>query len=224
MDKVIGRVLKSAVADDPGKHSEYLQDIGRILGKLHTIKTTGYGFFDNEKARKGELIGIHNSNTDHFLSALDSDEEFHRKNRGHIDQQLIGRAINVLRNNADRTECVSPTIVHNDIADWNTVVDEDSVTGILDWDECFSGDLVFEFATMSLFYTDEQMAHIYKGYSETNTLPSDFENKYNLYVIRYIVNKSKIAIKQLNSRQNDFMRQWLANAVSKLQLSLSILS
>lgn len=217
MSRVKGKVLKDAVASNPSLHQILLIDLGRQLGKIHQYKSTGFGFFDNEKAKAGELVGIRARNQDHFTAALDLDEEFHRANSQYLGLDLINKSFDLLKKNIDTAQCDHPTIVHNDIADWNTVVDGDKVTGILDWDECFSGDPVFDFATMSLFYTDEQMSHIIKGYDETNRLPVDYQSKFNLYVARYVISKSKIAIKQLNSRQNDFMQSWLANAVNKLK-------
>jgi aminoglycoside phosphotransferase (APT) family kinase protein len=218
--KINGQVMKVVVQADPALHPTYLKQIGYYLGLLHKVKTQGFGFFDNEKAKEGELLGIYNNNIDHYLAALDSDEAFHNDNKSHLDPSMVKKAIHVLKNKIDLATCENPTVVHNDIADWNTVVDGDMVSGIMDWDESFSGDPVFDFATTSLFYSDEQMEHLKTGYLETNVLPENYQEKYNLYVIRYVINKSKIAIKQLNSRQNDFMKLWLANAITKLDSAI----
>lgn len=222
--KVGGKVMKEVVQSDAATHPTYLVQIGAYLGKLHTIKTNGYGFFDNDLAKKGQLVGIHKSNQEHFLSALVADEEFHRDNPQYLDPSLVSKALQYLQGNLDLASCETPTIVHNDIADWNTVVQGPTVTGIMDWDECFSGDPVFDFATVSLFYNDEQMEYLKQGYQTTNILPLNYDQKFALYTVRYILSKSKIAIKQLNSRQNDFMKLWLANAISKLERILEKIS
>ncbi len=218
--RISGIVMKPAVQQDPSLHPIFLKQIGMYMAKLHSIKTQGYGFFDNEQARVGKLIGLYDSNEKHYMAALDLDEEFHLANSNHVGLELIVKAFKILKENAAIASCDQPTLVHNDIADWNTVVEGDQVTGILDWDECFSGDPVFDFATTSLFYTDDQMEILKSGYQQISKLPTNYEEKFTLYLIRYVMSKSKIAIKQLNSRQNDFMKLWLENAVQKLQMAI----
>lgn len=220
--RISGIVMKPAVLQNPSLYPVFLKQIGMYLAKLHSVKTQGYGFFDNEQARTGKLIGIDHSNEQHYLAALDLDEAFHMSNSSHIGIDLITKAFKVLKANIALARCDNPSIVHNDIADWNTVVDGDLVTGILDWDECFSGDPIFDFATTSLFYTDEHMEILKSGYQQISKLPNNYDKKFDLYVIRYVMSKSKIAIKQLNTRQNDFMKQWLENAVKKLNLAINI--
>lgn len=223
MTKVPGEVLRPLVERNPLRHPEYLKQIGQNLGKLHRIKTNGYGFFSNDQARAGVLCGIKESNQEHFLSAINLDEEYHLTNKSLFDKTIVQKSIKLIRSKSDLVECKQPTLVHNDIADWNTVVDEKHVTGILDWDECFSGDPVFEFATMSLFYTDEQMEIIKSGYCETNKLPADYQEKFDLYVLRYIINKSKIAITKIKYSEKTSMKSWLENANKKMTIIIETL-
>lgn len=216
MTRVPGEVMRPAVERDPSLHPSYLRQIGRYLGMLHTIKTDNFGFFDNDQAKSGKLIGIDKTNQAHYLAALDKDKKFHTENPGTFDAKTLARAFKVLEDNISMAECKHPTLVHNDIADWNTVVEGKKVTGILDWDECFSGDPVFEFATLSLFYPDEKLGYIKSGYQEISSLPSDYEDKFDLYVLRYIINKSKIAITKIKYAEKTSMKEWLENANAKL--------
>lgn len=212
-----GQVMQAAVEAFPSVHHVYLRQIGRYLGKMHTLNTSGYGFFDNELARKGVLRGIHSQNEEHFIAALDLDEYFYQQYPGWVDSNLIKKSIAILKSKTHLAKCDKPTLIHNDVADWNVVVDRDSVAGILDWDECFSGDPVFEFATLSLFYSDQQMASIKQGYQEVKDLPIDYDEKFSLYVLRYIINKSKISIKKLSSFEKESTRNRLNIAITKLK-------
>jgi len=90
--------------------------------------------------------------------------------------------------------CDSPVLIHNDIADWNTLSDGKQVTGIIDWDECFSGDPVMDFSAYSLFFGEPRMTWFKEGYSETNTLPEQFEDKFQLFKLRYLVSKLKLRV------------------------------
>jgi hypothetical protein len=95
--RVLGEVMQVAVEADPKKYDHYLKQIGRCLGKLHKIKTKKYGFFDNQLAKTSIFVGTLNSNKDHFLSALDLDEEFYDKNPGWFESDDIKKAINLLK-------------------------------------------------------------------------------------------------------------------------------
>lgn len=216
--KVRGDVMQSVLEQNMDNKNTYLRQIGRYLGMLHKIKANKFGFFDNDLAKKGLLVGILDTNTDHYLSALDADESFYEQNTGWLDNVTVRSAIYILRSNAKYTVCTNPTLIHNDIADWNTVVNGDQVTGILDWDECFSGDPVFEFATMSLFYSDSEMSQIISGYCETNSLPADYNEKIDLYTLRYIINKSKISIKKLQFVEKESTRTRFNQSKEKLKL------
>lgn len=214
--RVPGEVMQLAVERDSSLYVPFLRQIGVVLGKLHTINTNGYGFFDNNQAQEGILRGVHASNQDHYLAALESDTQFYENNQDWIDIKLVRQAIRILQSNAEAAKCDKPTLIHNDIADWNTVVDNTQVTGILDWDECFSGDPVFEFATLSLFYNKFQLEMILDGYQESNRLPHDYGNKIDLYTLRYIISKSKISINKLKSVEKESTRKRFNQAVDKL--------
>lgn len=221
--KIPGKVMQEDINTRPSAHNKYLFELGKYLGMLHKISTNQYGFFDNSKAKKGELVGLHDSNKEHFGAALDLDRDFYQSNAGWFDERNINKALDILISNIDIAECEEPTLIHNDIADWNTVVNDNAVTGILDWDECFSGDPVFEFATLSLFYSPTQMEKIIEGYKETNSLPADYDKKFDLYVLRYIVNKSKISIKKLQFIEKESTRNRFNLAKDKLNMLVEVL-
>lgn len=216
MQRVNGIVLRNDLEVHPDRHSSYLRQLGKYLAKLHQIVTTRYGFFDNELAKKKILAGQYSSNQEHYLSALDLDETYHATNDEYFNKDLIRRSFNIIRDNVKTAECQKPVLIHNDVADWNTIVSNGVVTGLMDWDESFSGDPVFEFATLSLFYSEEQMKDILEGYQEVYPLPTDYHTKYPLYTLRYIINKSKIALTKIKYVEKTSMYSWLANANKKL--------
>ena len=216
MTKIQGEVLRVTIEHNPDIHPIYLNQIGKYMALIHQISTVGYGFFDNNLAAKGVLRGQYLSNEDHYQSALDLDKHFHFKEDVHFDIELVEKSFQILERNIKVAECKNPVLIHNDIADWNTVVSNNIVTGIMDWDECFSGDPVFEFATLGLFYDGYQMKEILDGYKKILDLPPDFNDKIDLYTLRYIINKSKIALTKIKYAEKTSMHAWLAGAKDKL--------
>lgn len=197
MDRVPGTVMQIEVERDPSLYRQYLVQVGEEMARIHSVGVEGYGFFDNNLAKGGRLGGQYNRNEEHFIAALDRDEEFYQDKEQWVDIALIARALAILRKNSGVAKCDKPVLVHNDIADWNIVVERKKVAGILDWDECFGGDPVFDFATARLFYPDERFDYLLEGYKRVRDLPADYDDKFALYELRYIISKSKISIKKL---------------------------
>ena len=94
-------------------------------------------------------------------------------------------------------KCDDPKLVHNDIADWNQLIENEKLTGIVDWDECYSGDPITDFSAWSVFFPFERMKHLKSGYKKISSLPDDFEEKLHLYRLRYIVSKMTLRTKKL---------------------------
>ena len=60
-------------------------------------------------------------------------------------------------------------LIHNDIADWNTLTDGTNITAIMDWDECVGGDPIMELSAYSLFLENPDEL-VYPGYEEVKKL------------------------------------------------------
>jgi fructosamine-3-kinase len=68
---------------------------------------------------------------------------------------------------------------------------------MVDWDECFAGDPVMDFSAYSLFYGEPRMTWFKKGYQEISELPEQFDEKFQLYKLRYLVSKLHLRKKRL---------------------------
>ena len=207
MDRIPGTIMQEEVEKNPELYKTYLNQVGQNMALIHSVKTSGYGFFDNKLAASGILKGQYQSNEENFTAALDKDEEFYSDKQSWIDASQVKKAIRVLRTKKYLAKCDTPVLIHNDIADWNTVVKGNLVTGIFDWDECFSGDPLFEFATAKLFYPDARFDYLLTGYKQIAKIPDDFGEKFDLYVMRYIISKTKISINKLISIEKKSTRE-----------------
>ena len=135
---------------------QLIRETGRNLGLIHQVKTEGFGFFDNKIAKKeGRLQGQYNSFDQHIFSALKEDLNYLEENKK-ISSKQKEKITNLFENNRQLMNCDKPVLIHADIADWNTLSDGKHVTGIIDWDECFSGDSIMDFAAYSLFFGEPQ--------------------------------------------------------------------
>ncbi len=211
-----GENMKHAGPFSPDLDKILIEDTGRLLAFTHSVKTNRYGFFDNKKARKGELRGIHNSWKDHIYASFQDNLAYLVKMESIKENERISIE-QIFKDNDSLIVCDSPRLVHNDLADWNELTDGTKITGFLDWDEAFSGDPICDFSAYSVFYDDARLGHLIHGYKTLSKLPSDFENKFHLYKLRYIISKMTLRTKRSVWDKSEFVTTLLAFSKKLLQ-------
>ena len=205
-----GRNFKEMMPVDQGLEASLLEQTGALMAKIHSIKTNGFGFFDNELAkRSGELRGIHQSWEEHVFAALDSNIAYLA---GHsaISPSMAEKIREILSKHKAVIKLSEPRLVHNDVADWNELVDAERISGIVDWDECFSGDPVCDLATWTVHFPFARFPHLKQGYESVSPLPDDFEQKFHYYRLRYIVSKMTLRTKRSVYDKGEFINNLLA--------------
>ena len=220
MAEMPGRNMKQFLTAHPEKEADLVTDMGRTMARLHEVRVTGYGFFDNEHAQKtGELRGLHQDFESHIVAALQSNLKV-LIDAGYIDAAQANKITAVLHGNP-LTHCDDPRLLHNDFADWNVLTDGERIAAVLDWDECFAGDPVADIACWSLFFTPERLVHFMKGYTEVTPLPDDFEAKLHIYRLRYVVSKLSLRHRKLGLQNDDIMKNLIKVGLEALDAELA---
>jgi fructosamine-3-kinase len=189
IEKLPGDTMQLLWPIDPELDRQLVSENGKYLALIHQIQTQKYGFFNNAVAKtEGKLMGIHNKWNEHIYAAFDKNIKFLLDNQ--VFSQDDCKKINqIFGRNEDLIKCDKPCLIHNDLADWNELAYQNHISGILDWDECFSGDPIMDFAAWSVFFPFERMKHLITGYQTMNPLPAGYMEKLHLYRLRYIVSK-----------------------------------
>src|SRR5690606_12709537 len=86
-------------------------------------------------------------------------------------------------------------LVHKDLALWNILGDGNRITAIVDWDDAVSGDPTDDLSLLGCFHSGDVLASAIAGYQQLRSLPSDFEQRFWLHLLRNIVFKSVIRVK-----------------------------
>ena len=80
---------------------------------------------------------------------------------------------------------VAPHLLHGDFSTKHILVEGNSITGVLDFESCKSGDPMWDFAWWSYFFEpDVPIEWLKEGYSQVCELDSEFDKKLILYKIR----------------------------------------
>ena len=200
----------------PEVDKRLIEDTGRLLALVHSVKTERFGFFDNSVAKnEHRLVGIHSQWKEHvFASLLDNLSYLVDKKAVSSPDRMKIEAI--FKKSDHLIVCNSPRLVHNDVADWNQLTDGNKITALIDWDECFSGDPICDFSTYSVFFGETRIKHLIHGYETVTKLPSDFEEKFHLYRLRYIISKLTLRTKRSVYDTSEFLVQNLLLAQQML--------
>ena len=193
-EKVHGDNMKIWLNAHPEDEVKLVTDVGITMARINQIQVEGFGFFDNDLARdRGVLKGIHSTYKDHILAALPKNLDDIIK--AGIIKQSQGDKITTLLHGTNLADCDDPQLIHNDFADWNTLVSGGKVTAAIDWDETHAGDPIADIACWSLFFPKNRLELLLGGYKQISDLPENFEDKLHIYRLRFLV--CKLALRHM---------------------------
>jgi Ser/Thr protein kinase RdoA (MazF antagonist) len=219
LDKLPGAAIKKWLESHPEDEAKLLTQIGKMMARLHQVNVDGFGPFDNERAKGGELVGLHQTFGEAVRAGLPFNLEVLVK-EGTLGAEQ-GAAITKLFGDGNSLLNVPQAVlVHNDFADWNLLTDGHDVTGILDWDECVAGDPVSDIACWSTFFDPERMQGFLDGYWQVAHKPSDFQEKFELLRLRYVLSKMTLRIRRYSWDPSDFMKDKIETGKTHLAQSM----
>lgn len=218
IDKLPGTAIAKWLEAYPEDEAILVTEAGKMMARVHQIKVTGFGPFDNEKAKNGELIGIHATLGDSVRAGLPFNLEVLQQYDVFTSEQA--EAVAQLFENNPLLDSTESVLVHNDFADWNLLTDGETVTGILDWDECVASDPVSDIACWSTFFNPERLQNFLDGYFSVTEKPGDFQDKFELMRLRYTVSKMTLRLRRYSWEPSDAIRDRIENG--KLHLAESL--
>ncbi len=210
-----GTTMESTLKENSVLESKLLFQGGSLMAKIHMIKVDGFGSFDNQIAKnERKLSGLHGSYKEFIWCGLDENLQrlvaFEVFDKAQADKF---REIFVT-NNFEPLD--GPRLIHNDFADWNLLVDDESISAVLDWDECHAGDPIADLACWSTFFNLERFSTFLEGYKSIATLPNDFEKRFHFYRLRYTISKMALRIKRAQVDHSEGLKERIK--VGKLAL------
>jgi Ser/Thr protein kinase RdoA (MazF antagonist) len=219
IEKLSGTAIKKWLEQHPDDEAKLLPQIGKMMARLHQIQVDGFGAFDNQKAKSGELVGLHKTFGEAVRAGLPFNLDVLTKENILTAEQA--RAVTTLFNDTNPLLNVQQAIlVHNDFADWNLLTNGEDVTGILDWDECVGGDPASDIACWSTFFDPARMKGFLNGYWEIAEKPADFDERFELLRLRYVVSKMTLRIRRYTWSPTDEVREKIE--VGKVHLAQSL--
>jgi len=219
LEKLSGTAIKKWLEANPGDEAKLLPQIGKMMARLHQISVDGFGPFDNELAKNGELIGLHNTLGEAVRAGLPFNLEVLTRENVLTAEQAAAMTTLFGDDNPILKDAKS-VLVHNDFADWNLLTDGNDTTGILDWDECVGGDPVSDIACWSTFFEPERLQAFLEGYWQIADKPDDFQERFELLRLRYVLSKMTLRIRRYSWDPSDFMKDKIETGKTHLAQSM----
>ena len=222
IEKLPGTAIKNWLEMHPEDEAGLLTQMGSVMARLHKVKVNGFGAFDNERAKSGELVGLHRTLSEAVRAGLPFNLDVLRKHNVISRQQAASAA--ALFDDNPLLDAPDAVMVHNDFADWNLLTDGHIVTGVLDWDECVGGIPESDIACWSTFFDPERLNGFLDGYFSVTDKSANFDEKFQLMRLRYILSKMTLRLRRYSWDPTDFMRDKIETGKTHLSQSLRYFS
>ncbi len=168
---------------------EIFESLGRFIAKLHTISLSKFGPLDIRSLNESSVVGVHDQWQDYLMCRFKEHISMCvaigaiTDNQGEKIELLFHKLLPVLNQ--------SPSaLLHGDLGNHNLFSDGKKITAVIDWEDCMSGDPVFDIAYWGTFFRDHFRDQLLAGYKQLNLLPDDFELRYWLYYLRVSMSKT----------------------------------
>lgn len=220
IEKLEGDIVQFYLKEHLDKEEQLVFEMGKTMARLHKIKVYGFGPFDNEQAKNGMLRGIHKSLKDFVKAGLE--ENLERLVNNHILSKKITNKIKELFDDNELLNSKESVLIHNDFADWNLLTNGNTITGVIDWDECVAGNPVQEIACWSTFFEPERIESFLRGYFSEIPMYDNFNEMFQLMRLRYTVSKMALRIKRFTYEQTPFLKDMIKKGEKHLEELLKI--
>lgn len=215
IEKLDGDTVQFALKNNPEKEERLVFEMGKTMAKLHKTKTVGFGPFDNELAKLGKLVGRHSSLKESISAGLDENLERLVKYDA-LTLEMADKMKKLFEDNDLLNSDIS-VLVHNDFADWNLLTDGDSITGVIDWDECVAGNPIQEIACWSTFFDPERIKPFLEGYFSETKMYDNFEETFQLMRLRYTISKMALRTKRYTYEKTEFLKGMIEKGTKHLE-------
>jgi aminoglycoside phosphotransferase (APT) family kinase protein len=206
---------------DLSTHSEMplmvVGQLGAFVASIHEIKTQKYGPFGISSILSGSPTGLHESWLSYQILNMVSHIESCAL-VGVINQAEATEIANSLAG-IGKIQVINPVFLHGDVANHNTFVEGGKITAIIDWEDCTSGDPVYDVAYYGsgCYGHDDWFNAFLSGYKSIRHLPDDFEKRYWIYFLRVSLVKALVR-ERFSLKRNTYLpdaRQRILHALAQ---------
>jgi fructosamine-3-kinase len=169
-----------------------LRAVGTYLAHVHGIELEKYGPLSVLSVMSDDPrpCGVHDSWRDYILLLLQQHAQVCLQ-IGAITRHELQAIEKIFVRYAYVFDDVPSVLLHGDLGNQNFIsCDGLTIAGLVDWEDCMSGDPVFDIAFWGTFFRDHMLEDFLAGYQTVRSLPADFTLRYWLYYLRIALSKT----------------------------------
>ena len=192
--------------------AELLRKTGKVLSKIHSISTNGFGDLDEGGNGKYESAGGMFSEKE-----LNEDQFIKVARAVNLDPEIVKQSLALLNGYSVKGPAISPHLIHNDFTPRHVLVIGDEISGILDFELAQGGDPVLDLAKWRYFFEDRfPLRYLIEGYDNSVAFSEEFEKRAHIW-------KLYIGLIHLNSYADKYrsgIPEWIERC--KIQLTEAV--
>jgi aminoglycoside phosphotransferase (APT) family kinase protein len=213
-NKLPGTPLKDLLNPTPTQIQSLVVQSGVLLSQIHSvIPDAGFGGLNHDG------VGKYQSWSEYLLEVVDNQDAIRDSGaKSGLTPHTLSQAFGILQSHVSLTLDVTPHLLHGDYSSKHLLVSNDVISGIIDFENCKSGDPVWDFAWWNYFFAQQYpLAWLIAGYIQKSQLPRNFEQKLLLYKIRLGLELIYYYEKENNYSGMDHSKQQLEADTAKFQ-------
>jgi fructosamine-3-kinase len=190
LDEAKGTPL-TLIKNDSLEKPRIMFQLGLTMAKIHNIRTSGFGLLDIDQTLITNTgTGVLKTWKEYVFLNVDRHLKF-CADVGSISLDDGKRIQAIFEKNENILEETKPSLLHGDLSNQNIFWDGESISALIDWEDCLSGDPIFDIASWGSFIGNAEKLDLFlKGYRSVTPLPDIFNLKYWFYNVRIILAKT----------------------------------
>lgn len=193
--------------------TQLTDSLGAVLAALHSVPVDGLGYL------QADGRGWDISFASIMLDLLErTDEVVTAAQYWGADVSIVHRGLQLLGRHEELYALQRPVLIHGDLCPAHILVQDGTVTGVIDFEECSGGHPVFDFANWhATCPRDFDLSRLREGYADQALFTDAFERLFALALLRR-------SLWMLMVRRNDRNPFGLPRLLSDIEDSLAALS
>ena len=156
---VEGTPMNNSKLDNKDK-KKILKTLGAVIRKIHNIKLEGFG----EITKSG--IGEYGSFEEFILFERKENLRILKKR---LDSKNYQRLLSYLEENKEYNKSQEKALLHTDYEEWNIIINNNEISGIIDFGDLCSGRKLYDLARPYINYCENDLfKYLLEGYGEVN--------------------------------------------------------
>lgn len=186
-----------------------IKQVGDVLGRIHSVKVDGFGYLQpNGKGWDITFSSI-------MLDLIEKEDELLKAAaKWDVPHSKVKKGLALLAENTNLYDYNQPSLTHGDFGLPHILVDNDSITGIIDMQECSGNHPIFDFVHWETAYgKDVPLQQLIDSYSNKALFDETFEPLFNLVLLRHCLWMLMVRVEHENPHGIDVFKHGIDRAL-----------